>query len=574
MKTMKKILALVLALTLCLGLSVTALAESNESQPTTGYTITIKNAIAGQKYTAYKIFDAIDGTPDGAAEKKVSYTIDSTSEWFNVVAGYKANPAEGETSAPIESVPDGIKAIDTGYVVLTQINGTTKWSVTASKDVTSESTSAAAAFAEYLAKNTEGKTGVQVTAEPQEGAGEGSNAGTATINVTGEGYYFVNTSLGALTSLNTLTGNTVEIKEKNTEPTVDKEVQEDSKVNSENEWGDKNTADIGQVVNFKSTITVAKGAAKSIVLHDTMSPGLMFINVTDGNDEAKANNLKVTVNGTVVNSGEDTWQLICPATDADEINSTPACTFDVKFADAFIEKILKDNLSENVSSVEIIVEYSATVTAEAVIGGEGNKNETHLSYGDESKVTSTTDTTTTYVYEFNIFKYTDVNELEVALRGAEFVLSKVEGEKTLYAQVVEGKLVGWSEAKDSENVTLTSNADGYISIKGLDAGTYSLEETKAPDGYNMLEKPITVVISEPDADNAAGGVVTQDGVATSTMGQNESAVVNVVKVENKSGTELPSTGGIGTTIFYVVGGILMLGAVILLITKKKMGSKQ
>lgn len=564
MKTMKKILALVLALTLCLGLSVTALADGSESEPATGYTITIENAIAGQTYTAYKIFDAIDGTPDGATEKKVSYTIDSTSEWFNVVKSYKV---EGYTS---ELTDLGENKIDTGYVVLTKINNSDLWSVTSSKNVTSESETAAAAFAEYLAKNAEGKTGVQVTAKPQEGAGEGSNAGTATINVTGEGYYFVNTSLGALTSLNTLTGNTVTIKEKNTEPTVDKEVEEDST----GAYGEKNTADIGQVVNFKSTITVAKGAAKSIVLHDTMSTGLKFINVTDGNDEAKANNLKVTVNGTVVNSGEDTWQLIYPATDADELTSTPACTFDVKFADAFIEKILKENLSDTVNSVEIIVEYSATVTAEAVIGNEGNKNETHLSYGDESKVTSTTDTTTTYVYEFNIFKYTGVNESEVALPGADFVLSKVEGEKTLYAQVVEGKLVGWSEAKDGENVKLTSNDNGYISIKGLDAGTYSLEETKAPDGYNMLEKPITVVISEPDADNAAGGVVTQDGEATSTMGENDSAVVNVVKVENKSGTLLPSTGGIGTTIFYVVGGILMLGAVILLITKKKMGSKQ
>ncbi len=563
MKTMKKILALVLALTLCLGLSVTALADGSESEPATGYTITIENAIAGQTYTAYKIFDAIDGTPDGAAEKKVSYTIDSTSEWFDVVKSYEV---EGYTS---ELTDLGDNKIDTGYVVLTRINNSDLWSVTSSKNVTSESESAAAAFAEYLAKNAEGKTGVQVTAEPQEGAGEGSNAGTATINVTGEGYYFVNTSLGALTSLNTLTGNTVKIKEKNTEPTVDKEVQEDSKVNSENEWGDKNTADIGQVVNFKSTITVAKGAAKSIVLHDTMSTGLEFINVTDGDDEAKANNLKVKVGDAYISAidGETmNWTLI--------VNPEDTCTFDVVFEDAFIEKILKDNLSETVNSVEIIVEYSATVTAEAVIGGEGNKNETHLSYGDESKVTSTTDTTTTYVYEFNIFKYTGVNESEVALPGADFVLSKVEGEKTLYAKVVEGKLVGWSEAKDGENVKLTSNDNGYISIKGLDAGTYSLEETKAPDGYNMLEKPITVVISEPDDTNANGGEVTQDGVATSTMGENDSAVVNVVKVENKSGTLLPSTGGIGTTIFYVVGGILMLGAVILLITKKKMGSKQ
>lgn len=567
MKTMKKILALVLALTLCLGLCVSGFATGGEGNPVSPkYTIQINDAISGQTYTAYKIFDAVDGTPTDAEVKKVSYTIDDTSEWFSVVKAYKVDGYNSD----LEGLGD--TKVDTGYVVLTKINGTTTWSVTASKGVEANSEAAAAAFAKYLAVNTEGKHGTTVTATPKVGAAEGSNEGEASIDVEGEGYYFVNTSLGALTSLNTLTGTTVEIKEKNTEPTIEKKVQEDSKVGEEGEWGDKNTADIGQIVNFKSTVKIEKGAAKSIILHDTMSAGLSFINET-GEGAGKSNNLKIKVNGVAVDSSDSTWKLIYPAIDADAEAGTPACTFDVVFNDSWIKNLLDDNLSDTVNYVDIIVEYSAIVNNEAVIGGTGNDNETHLSYGENSKVTSTTDSTKTYVYNFNVFKYTKDNGADVALPGAEFVLSKTENEVPLYAQVVNGILTGWTDSKDAANVKLTSGETGYISIKGLDAGTYSLEETKAPDGYNMLDKPIAVVISGP-ATNDDGGKVTQDGEETSSMGEGEDAITNIVKVENKSGTLLPSTGGIGTTIFYVVGGILMLGAVILLITKKKMGSKQ
>ena len=104
-----------------------------------------------------------------------------------------------------------------------------------------------------------------------------------------------------------------------------------------------------------------------------------------------------------------------------------------------------------------------------------------------------------------------------------------------------------------------------IAVEGLDADTYYLEETKAPDGYNKLAGPVKVEISH---------TVSDEGAHMSHTLKQDTTVVNKVEIENKSGTELPSTGGIGTTIFYVLGSILVIGAVVLLIAKKRMSASE
>ena len=175
---------------------------------------------------------------------------------------------------------------------------------------------------------------------------------------------------------------------------------------------------------------------------------------------------------------------------------------------------------------------------------------------NEPSGTTPPSTTTTYTWKVDVFKYTMNGETETALAGATFTLSKSKDGSNPIVLVSEGNNV-YRVAKTGETGTvteITTDATGRFTIKGLDADTYYLTETKAPDGYNKLAGPVTIVIGE-------NGVV--NGTTEAPQGVNE------VKVLNQTGAELPSTGGIGTTIFYVAGGVLVIGAAALLIAKRK-----
>ena len=160
-----------------------------------------------------------------------------------------------------------------------------------------------------------------------------------------------------------------------------------------------------------------------------------------------------------------------------------------------------------------------------------------------------------------MLKYTNgENNAETPLAGATFTLSKNADGSNPIALVSEGNNV-YRVAKTGETGTvtaITTDETGKFTIKRLDADTYYLTETAAPAGYNKLAGPITIVIGE-------NGVV--NGTTEAPQGVDE------VKVLNQSGTELPSTGGMGTTIFYVLGSILVLGAAVLLITRKRMSNR-
>ena len=138
---------------------------------------------------------------------------------------------------------------------------------------------------------------------------------------------------------------------------------------------------------------------------------------------------------------------------------------------------------------------------------------------------------------------------------------------------------------DDAGTTMATNADGILVIKGVAAGKYNVTETKAPEGYNQLTEPKEVKAVELAADvkttttviykDGDGNVVDEENKVTEetiTIPTNNIAASAVVVVNN-TGTTLPSTGGIGTTIFYVVGGVLVLGAGVLLITKKRMSAR-
>ena len=362
---------------------------------------------------------------------------------------------------------------------------------------------------------------------------ETASSATVTFTDLTLGYYLVDTSLGSLCSLDT-TAPSVTIKEKNSDTTIEKKIVITGTTGDEKV--DSNSAGIGDTVNFSITITVKDGAPKNYVLHDKLS-GLTF----------DPDSLKVKIGTTTLTPNTD-YTLVTNPTDGD--------SFDVKFTDGKLK-----------TNDEVVVTYSATVATDAAIAGAGNTNKAKLEYNGKH---STEEETTTYVWKLNVHKYTlNSTNNEVALSGAKFVLYRMDGDTKEYATLTNNKIDGWVTDKGGAT-TLVTSGEGDILIEGLNVGTYYLEETEAPVGYNKLTKPIEVKITAtPDATGVSETVEYRN--------QNDStytpATNAIVKVLNKAGTQLPSTGGIGTTLFYVIGGVLMAVAAVLLVTKKRMNNK-
>ena len=475
MKQMKKLASVLLVIAVVLTMTVgTAFAEGETGS------ITINDAVVGQTYTIYQILDL---------------------ESYNASANAYAYKATTAWNTFINS--DAIK----GTYVEVDAQGYVTWKNGAD----------AAAFAKAAQKY----------AKDNSIANQGSvTATTTTVSFTGLdlGYYLVDTTLGTLCALDT-TNPDVVMEEKNEVPTNVKTVEEDSTGN----YGEKNDADIGQTVNFKSTIT-AQAGAENYVFHDTMSTGLTYTGVTG-----------ITLNGTAVDASN--YTVVTEGL-------TDGCTFEVRFTQAFCDTLKAND--------QIVISYTATLNENAVIAGEGNPNTSKVSYGDSGNTKYTPDSQTkTYTWDVDVFKYTMNGETEKALAGATFTLSKNADGSNPIDLVSEGNNV-YRVAKTGETGTvteITTDATGKFTIKGLDADTYYLTETVAPAGYNMLSGPVTVVIGE-------NGVV--NGTTEAPQGVDE------VKVLNQSGTELPSTGGIGTTIFYVLGAALVIVAGVLLVTRRRM----
>lgn len=362
-----------------------------------------------------------------------------------------------------------------------------------------------------------------------------ANSETVTYSGLDLGYYLVDSSMGTLCALTT-TNPTVEINEKNTAPTVEKKVGSSAKnVNS-----DKNTASIGDTVYFKTTITAQQGA-QNYVLHDKMTEGLTF----DKNSVIVSLHNKAT--NTDKTLGTDTYNV--ETTNLEDTD--PKCTFHINFTQPLCDSLGADDT--------ITVTYSAVLNGKAEIGNvDKNTNETWLKYGDSQSTQHKP--TTTKTFEMNVFKfYIDKNNstTEKGLADAKFTLSKNPNGTDPIKLIDKGSNT-YRVAKKDETNTITeviTPDNGRFTIQGLGAGTYYLTEIQQPAGYNKLSGPVTVVIGE-------NGKV--------RVGESEA---NPVKVENKTGTVLPSTGGAGTTMIYLVGAVLVLGSGVVLATKRRVKNK-
>ena len=487
MKTARKLTSLLLALLLVFALAATAAAEEagGAATPATG-SITVDNPIAGQNYTAYKIFDVVYDTD----KKLYSYTIDSSNLWLSTVQSYSG----------LELIP--VSGTNTTYIVK-KLDGFS-----------------APTFADTLKKALPGLTnpnGIPLV--------ESSGKRTATVNELG--YYFVTSTNGALCNLTT-TAPTVTIHDKNNVP-------------FNKEGVTQRDVEVGQVLDYKITGKVPDTTGfndYTYEITDTMSEGLTF----------NKSSLTVKIGTT------------------DVTNDTTKCAIDKDPADNSYTFKVTIHVDKCTVGDEIVVTYKATVNENAV--ARVSQNEAVLKYsnkpGTDETGTIKPDPHKVYSAKIEIYKYWEDNGQKKDLGNVGFKLYKKvtsEGQETInyYKYDETAQKVRWVNTID-EGTEVQTDAQGKAYFKGLANGTYYLVESTTPAGFNPLEKPVPVTVDMKFKDDGKE-------VDTNTLTVKQD-------VENKTGAVLPSTGGMGTTVFYVLGAVLVLGAGVLLVTKKRMSRNE
>ena len=337
------------------------------------------------------------------------------------------------------------------------------------------------------------------------------------------GYYLITSTLGTLAMTDTTPTNPdAQVNEKNPVDTIVKDVKEDST----GVYGDNNDAQVGDTVEFKSEATLYPHTT-NVKIHDTMDAGLTY------NGDVKIYTSYDNATKQFSNELDSAYYTVQATPDAGD-------TFTISFTQEYL-----DNLS---GKTVLYLKYSAVLNANAVVKNANGvaivdqENDTKITYGDKQSVEDKTKTTT---HKVIVNKYADKVE---DLAGAVFKLKKGGNVvKLIKLDDINYRVAMPNEAGAVETFTTVDSGD--IVIWGLDTDTdYTLEEVTAPAGYNKLPGEVNVTVN---ADNSSK-----------------------IDVENESGTELPTTGGVGTTMFYVIGGLMMLMAVVLLVTKKRMANAE
>ena len=328
------------------------------------------------------------------------------------------------------------------------------------------------------------------------------------------GYYLVDSSLGALCGLTT-TDKEATIFEKNTAGDMKKEVKTDS-----GSYGESNTASIGDTIEYKIEVTIGKGA-ETYTLTDLLDESLTL----------DVNDISVTAP-----------------------NFTDFATVDTTATNDYTFKVTIEG-SKLAEGTIVTIKYKAVLNEKAE---KVNNNKATLVYGNNNKIEKETKT---YTYEFDLIKTDSSN---VLLDGAKFKLyDAATGGNEIKVILIDEANHIYRVATEAENaaeaITVT---DGKATIFGLGNGTYYLAETKQPEGYNKLASRVEVKVE--NADNKAT-TETADNVIKYVRGG--------VRVINYNGTVLPTTGGLGTTLFIAIGSLVALMAAVVLVTNKRMANE-
>lgn len=517
MKRVKRVLALLAAFALVLAMAVPAFADE--------VTCSITAPNNGHTYEVYQIFTGTLSEDNGT---KVLSDI----KWGK-------NGINKDTAVTVgESVPE---------TVLKEIT-----------DVATKSDSEKLAVIEKYVDLTASKTFTTVNS----GSTQNVPAGYYLIKDTDNSY---DNQHDAYTQFIVEVAGNVSFQPKTDYPTVEKKVQENSKTNgTTGDYGEKynDVADysIGDAVPFKligSIPDMSQYSTYKYTFHDTLAksltaPAKADVKVYMSSNKAGSDKQDITSNFTVAVSGQEIT----------------------------VQTANLKTITDISANKYILVEYSAVLNSNAAINKEnvtgtdnGNINKVYLTYSNnprnESEAGKTPeDTVIVFTYKIEATKVD--GETNEALKDVTFRIYKMSGDEKWYAQVADGKLNGWVKIANN-NCVLTSGEDGKFSLAGLDDGTYFIEEITPLPGYNSID-PVEIQVNGNTNNGQSGNGATSELTdVTFTVGKKTE---NAITIVNNAGTTLPSTGGMGTTVFYVVGGGLMAVAVVLLVTKKRMENKR
>lgn len=557
MRKVKKLLGLLLAAVMVLAMGVPTFAASG------GYSIKINDESSEHTYVAYQVFRGTVSVSDNGQ------TL-SNVEWGDGV--------NGEALLAALKGPEGTL---TAYQTCTSAAEVAK--VLEGYDDDSQ---AIKEFSDIVGQHLSETTSGTLSAYDEDSK-------SYTISGLAAGYYFIKDAdtvaeTDAYTDFILKLTNDETITRKADVPSVEKKVQEDDKDITYGEEDDNygegynDVADwnIGDPVPFKLIGTLPTNFADydtyQYIFHDTLSTGLSLnqdtIHVYMASDKAGTKDKK-ELHGYTVN---------VPGTEEEN-----QCSFEVAFADLTNSETVGEEVTAN---KYIIVEYTATLNKDAEIGLPGNPNKVYLEFSNNPNSGGEGDTGKTpedkvivFTYELDVTKV-DGKDADTKLKDAEFKLYDENGKYVIVD--ADGKVTGWAD-NEEDGSTLKSDEKGLFKVSGLDDGTYWIKETKAPDGYNLITDPIKIEIKATtvndqdwtamegpsDALTALEIKVTVGSTTTSGTGNTKTGIV-ATDIKNNKGATLPETGGMGTTIFYVLGAILVLGAGGLLIARRRTDSEK
>lgn len=523
---MKKLMAALLAVAMVCAMAIPAFAAGGAN------TLTINGTTDGHTYEAYQVFT---GT--------LSESTLSDVDWGNGV--------DGAGILADTDLPSSLKPANTAADLAANLTKAT----TTKDDID--------AFAKVVGNHIKTENKHESTASGK----------TYTITGLPDGYYFVKDATvsmpeGATYSRYMLSiVKSLSINAKDTTVTLNKQI----KHNESDTWGIVGDNQIGDTVYFRTITTVpnVKGYdTYTYEIHDTMSSEL--------NSNVK------TINDITIKVNDST---VLPKSYYTVSADGNTFTVSVKILDAVSDSMIS-------VSDELFTYYSGVLNESAKMSTEGpQKNEAYLKYSNNPNDNSFGETVHKTVYDWTF--QIDVTKVDGTdptkkLEGAVFVLSKfanldLKPDKNGNPAEHTNDLINLVKNSDgvytvaaastSTTYTMTTPTTGKISIKGLDDDTtYYLYETKAPSGYNSLTGPVTFKIATRTNENytLSGEAINEQPTVTFNGTPTGSMAFDVA---NNAGTTLPGTGGIGTTIFYVIGGGLMVAAAILLITKKRMENR-